>query len=101
MKRNFYIGAGFLALLIALGAGSSLLSTRAVVEAAGVAAPRFVVDPMWPKPLPNHWVIGSVIGVAADANHDLWILHPKGSLDLEESRAAPTPPDANSGAATP
>ena len=32
---------------------------KAVVEAAGVQAPRFEVDPMWPKPLPNHWVIGA------------------------------------------
>ena len=68
MKRNYYFGAVFVALLIALGAGSLVLQRRATVEAAGVQAPRFEVDPMWPKPLPNHWVMGSVIGVAADAN---------------------------------
>ena len=26
-------------------------------------APRFEVDPLWPKRLPNHWVLGQVIGV--------------------------------------
>ena len=26
-------------------------------------APRFEVDPLWPKPLPNHWVLGQVIGL--------------------------------------
>jgi hypothetical protein len=25
-------------------------------------APKFQVDPMWPKPLPNHWILGSVTG---------------------------------------
>ena len=24
-----------------------------------VQAPMFEVDPLWPKPLPNHWVLGS------------------------------------------
>src|SRR5437870_8222778 len=58
MKRTYYIGAIFLAIVMALAAGSYLLQKRAVVEAAAVQAPRFEVDPMWPKPLPNHWVIG-------------------------------------------
>jgi hypothetical protein len=25
------------------------------------------VDRLWPKPPPNHWIIGSTIGVSADA----------------------------------
>ena len=29
-----------------------------------VDAPYFEVDPFWPKPLPNHWLLGSAIGVA-------------------------------------
>jgi hypothetical protein len=27
-------------------------------------APHFEVDPLWPMPLPNHWVLGSTIGVS-------------------------------------
>ena len=65
MNRNHYIGAAFFAVLGALGIGSLLLDKKAVVEAAGVQAPRFEVDPMWPKPLPNHWIIGQTIGNAA------------------------------------
>ena len=67
MHRNYKIGASFLAVLLALGAGSAVLSKKAKVEAAGVQAPRFEVDVMWPKPLPNHWVLGNVIGVSVDA----------------------------------
>ena len=64
MKRDLYIGAAFLTTLAALGLGSHELTRRAVVEAAGVQAPRFEVDPMWPKPLPNHWIMGQTIGVS-------------------------------------
>ena len=53
MKRNLYIGAGILALVIALGFGSNLLEKKAAVQAAAVQAPMFEVDPMWPKPCPT------------------------------------------------
>ena len=35
-------------------------------HAGQAAAPSFQVDPLWPKPLPNHWLLGSVTGVAVD-----------------------------------
>ena len=53
MKRNIYVGATFLALLLALGVGITLLQKRAAVEAATVQAPMFEVNPLWPKP----WVL--------------------------------------------
>src|SRR5260370_887195 len=92
MKRKYYIGATFVALIGALAVGSSVLQKRAVVEAAGVQAPRFEVDPMWPKPLPKHWVIGAVIGVAVDANDHIWIIHREGSLEAKEKYATWDPP---------
>ena len=64
MKRNLYVGAIFLGLLVALGVVSALLWKRPAVEAAAVQVPMFEVDPLWPKPLPNHWLIGMAIGVA-------------------------------------
>ncbi len=39
------------------------------------AAPRFQVEALWPKPLPNHWILGSVTGVAVDAQDHIWVLH--------------------------
>ena len=30
-------------------------------------APRFVVDPSWPKDMPNNWILGAVTGVFVDA----------------------------------
>ena len=59
MSRNLRIGAILMVAVIALGIGSVMLDR---VKAASVMAPRFEVDPLWPKPLPNHWVIGNAIG---------------------------------------
>src|SRR2546422_557958 len=49
----------------------TLCVCAAVVVATAVAlvaqAPRLEVNPYWPQPLPNHWVFGSITGVAVDA----------------------------------
>ena len=55
--------------------------------AAGLA-PRFEVDPFWPKPLPNHWVLGSTIGVSVDSRDHIWIIHRQQSLNLETEASA-------------
>jgi DNA-binding beta-propeller fold protein YncE len=84
MKRNLYAGIGFAAVVGALGIGSILLEKKSVVHAAATMAPRFEVDPLWPKPLPNHWLMGNTIGVAADAKDNIWIIHREGSLEPNE-----------------
>ena len=38
-------------------------------------APMFEVDPFWPRPLPNHWVTGSTIGLSVDAQDQVWTIH--------------------------
>jgi hypothetical protein len=73
----------FAAVVLSLGIASVVLDRRAA-EAATVDAPRFEVDPFWPKPLPNHWVIGATIGVAVDSRDHVWILHRPSSLEAKE-----------------
>jgi DNA-binding beta-propeller fold protein YncE len=94
MKRSYYIGAGFLTLLGALGLGSSVIRQKATVEAAGVQAPRFEVDPMWPKPLPNHWIMGWTVGVSVDAQDHVWVVHQANKLEPTELYAATKPPSS-------
>jgi len=94
MKRKGFRGPMILAAIVALGAGSSLLQRWSTARAAGVQAPRFEVDPMWPKPLPNHWLMGSVIGVTVDASDHIWIIHRQGSLERMEQYATTKPPSA-------
>jgi hypothetical protein len=92
MKRNLTIAAALIAIIAALEIGSTLVEKRATVEAAGVQAPKFEVDPMWPKPLPNHWIMGNTIGVSVDAKDHVWIIHRAGSLERMETYAAQNPP---------
>jgi DNA-binding beta-propeller fold protein YncE len=94
MRQNFYRGAAFFALVGALGVGSHLLEKRSVVQAAAVQAPRFEVDPLWPKPLPNHWILGQTIGVSVDGQDHVWIIHRAGSLEAGEQHATTNPPTA-------
>ena len=54
---------------------------------AGASAPSFVVDPTWPKPLPNNWLIGQVGGLAVDSEDSIWVYHRPRSLDGSSVRA--------------
>jgi DNA-binding beta-propeller fold protein YncE len=65
-----------------------------VASAADTMAPRFEVDFRWPKPLPNHWVLGQTIGVEVDADDHVWIVHRPDSLEDHERDAAARPPIA-------
>lgn len=94
MTRNRTIAACAVALFAFLAASWSVLERRAVVEAAGTQAPRFEVDPMWPRPLPNHWVTGNIIGVSVDSRDHVWIIHRAGTLEAKEVYASSNPPAA-------
>src|SRR5438132_10728707 len=64
----------FVALLVALGP-SDVRIVGIAAQDRGVQPPVFKVDPLWPKPLPNHWVLGSVTGVAVDGQDHIWVTH--------------------------
>ena len=51
---------------------SALILSLCFLTASGrwstrAGGPTYEVDPAWPKPLPNHWILGAVAGVAVDA----------------------------------
>ncbi|MFC1460217.1 beta-propeller fold lactonase family protein [Microvirga arabica] len=71
-SRRALVGVSFLAVMAALGTGQLLLQ-KAIAQ--GKEAPRFEVDPFWPKPMPNNWVLGQTIGVAVDSRDHIWIVH--------------------------
>jgi DNA-binding beta-propeller fold protein YncE len=95
MKRNLYLGLTILSFVVVLGIASCLFQKKAAVQASGVQAPMFEVDPMWPKPLPNHWVIGQTIGVSVDSQDNVWIIHRGGSLEAKEVYGNTNPPGAD------
>ncbi len=38
-------------------------------------SPTFTVDRLWPKPMGNSWILGSVTGVAVDRQDHIWLVH--------------------------
>ena len=82
--RRFLSGAVLLTLALGCGGQTTDMSAEG-------SAPLFEVDPFWPKPLPNHWLLGSTIGVAVDSRDHVWIIH-RGNLVPNEIPAALDPP---------
>jgi len=91
-KRELWAGSILAGVLVALGTAYVVLERKAVVQAAGTQAPKFEVDPLWPKPLPNHWLMGNTIGVSVDAQDHIWIIHRQGSLEAMENYGVANPP---------
>jgi DNA-binding beta-propeller fold protein YncE len=93
VKRNLLIGCTFAAVLAALTLAHGFVQQVALAQAQGaVMAPRFEVDPTFPKPLPNGWYQGQTIGLWVDANDHVWIVHRPDVLDAAEGAASQTPP---------
>src|SRR5687768_8706685 len=61
MKRRRSVSIG-----TALFAGAVGLNAMLGASQQAAQAPAVQVDPLWPKPLPNHWILGSVTGVRVD-----------------------------------
>jgi hypothetical protein len=79
----------------ALGLGQALLQRSAEAQGSTVIAPMFEVDPLWPKPLPNNWLLGWTIGVWVDDEENVWIIHRGASgLHNNERGAELDPPIA-------
>ena len=91
--RRLAFGALALALVAMIGVGAMMGRTEAM-QGDLVWGPIFEVDPLWPKPLPNHWLLGTTIGVSVDNRDHIWIIHRGDSLSAGETPAAQDPPNA-------
>ena len=65
------------------------------IEGAAAPGPRYAVDPYWPKPLPNNWILGQVGGITVDWQGHIWVIHRPRSLTDDEKGATLTPPRSN------
>src|SRR5262249_471671 len=52
-----------------------------------VEAPMYEVDAFWPKPLPNHWVMGASVGIYADKQDHIWVLN-RGAMSMSAYETA-------------
>jgi DNA-binding beta-propeller fold protein YncE len=94
-KRKFVSAAALAAGILGLGVGQAILQHQAEAQGSSVQAPSYVVDPLWPKPLPNNWLMGWTIGAWVDEQDNVWIIHRgAGGLHNNERGAELNPPIA-------
>jgi len=92
MGNRKIAGGIFAGVLVLLGCTQALLDKQAP-QGELVNAPAFEVDPLWPKPLPNHWLLGMTIGVWVDEQDHVWIIHrSSATLNANERGAEVDPP---------
>jgi len=47
--------------------------------------PGFVVDPSWPQPLPNNWLLGQIGGLYVDQHDHVWIYNRARTMSTDEA----------------
>lgn len=89
-RRRSLILGGMLAGAVALGTAAVALESAAQQDM--VEAPMFEVDPFWPKPLPDNWLLGSAIGVGVDSRNHVFVIHRRDSFNERTELGAATDP---------
>ena len=89
MKRNLLIVAALVVVGVVVYVAQDRLSTA---SASAADAPIFEVDPFWPKPLPDHMVLGSAVGVGVDSRDHVFIVHRGNLTERTEGGADADPP---------
>jgi DNA-binding beta-propeller fold protein YncE len=92
MKKIHLVVAPVIGLLVAIGCSQPMQRGAAPQGVAG--GPKFVVDPFWPKPLPNNWTLGQVSGLATDNRGHIWLIHRPATIAADEKGAAANPSGA-------
>ena len=89
MKRNQLLVAVLVLAVVVIYFAQDRLQTA---SANAVEAPMFEVDPFWPNQLPDHWVLGSAIGVGVDSRDHVFIVHRGNLTERTEGGADADPP---------
>jgi hypothetical protein len=71
---------------------AAFIGTTASRPASADDIPTFAVDPSWPKPLPNNWILGQVGGITVDWQGHFWAIRRPRSLTDDEKGATLNPP---------
>jgi DNA-binding beta-propeller fold protein YncE len=88
--KKIVLATSLVLLVGALWVGQSRLEGTV---AAQMQAPLFEVDPFWPQPLPENWLLGNAIGVWVDDQDVIWMVHrSSATLTGGESGAEQDPP---------
>jgi hypothetical protein len=77
MRRmmSVYVAAIIVSSGIALGIWSASSDQAKAATEPPLDSPKFEVDPFWPKPFPDLWVTGDVVGTCVDAQDHVFIVN--------------------------
>ncbi len=94
-NRMRVIGATFVAIIAIADVGATI-GTALKAQTSQAKIPTFQWDPTWPRPLPEKWAVGPVVGVSVDARDHIWVIHRRSALLQNEryTAAAQNPPIA-------
>jgi DNA-binding beta-propeller fold protein YncE len=87
-KRKILLASSWVLAIVTVAVAQSVLESQQPL----VEAPMFEVDPFWPKPLPDKWVLGQAIGVGVDSRDHVFIVHRQDALNQAEGGAGTNPP---------
>ena len=87
MKKLYLALAAVISVLLAIGC--TQFAPRGGEPQGAAGGPKFVVDPFWPKPLKDNWIIGQVAGLHVDSRDHVWIYHRPGTQLPDEKLAKP------------
>ena len=76
-------------LIVAVSLAPAMLG---LAPARAEGAPKFQVEPFWPKPLPKNWILGQVAGIAVGKDDHIWVVHRPATLVDDEKGAMQDPP---------
>ncbi len=80
-KHALFLVVGLVGIAIACGGGMAEEAPESGGDAMpaadpnAVMVPMFEVDPLWPKNLPDHGLMGPTIGVDVDSRDNIWVVH--------------------------
>jgi DNA-binding beta-propeller fold protein YncE len=86
---------------IMAAAGLAAPMPASAEDAKTAAIPQFQVDALWPKTLPNNWILGQVAGITVDRFDRIWVVHRPNSLTPRERAAEHNPPESRCCVAAP
>ena len=68
------------------GSLERLLKKSGVYNASSTGkTPGFVVDPSWPPPLPNNWLVGQIGGLYVDQHDHVWVYNRPRTMTTDEA----------------
>src|SRR5512135_1562265 len=98
MKKARWIfgGMALLTLLVAPCLWDGISNQAEAADGKGIGkgkvAPKFMLDPFWPKPLPHNYFMGVPGGIFVDSLDHVWVNQRAGTLADRDRGPTYTPP---------